>query len=224
MLQDLETLPLAYIREGLIIRDELVVALAAYRDQREPKPIDPYVTRWDEVAYWERESAAKPIVGLRLDEIVYMVRTTIQNYKPHAARLKAQMIAERNLSPAARASTQDIFITGIAAKLKTFGIDSGGIDQAAFGRWLWRDPTRTVGHRIHFEAYHQLLKDRSNPVQDGDIADFALIAAVPYVDRLTVDKRIGDVLHKVFRKVGKMNTAADLSERVFTKISKLLET
>ena len=36
LLQALETLPLAYIREGTIIEDELRAALAAYRTGQEP--------------------------------------------------------------------------------------------------------------------------------------------------------------------------------------------
>jgi hypothetical protein len=171
LLQRLETLPIIYIREGLIIRDELKAALAAFELQKEPVSIDPYVSRWDEMAYWEGESAAKILVGLRLDEIVYMARNTIQNYKRYAAGLKAQIEAERTVPTADQLKTKDVFINGLPSKLAVHRIDSGRADLPAFGRWLWSNPLRALGHRIHFEAYHQLLKDKSMPVQDGDIAD-----------------------------------------------------
>jgi len=70
LLQKLESLPIVYIRGGLIIRDELREALRAYQNGLEPTGVDPYVSRWDETAYWEGEAATKILVELRLDEIV----------------------------------------------------------------------------------------------------------------------------------------------------------
>jgi hypothetical protein len=58
--------------------------------------------------------------------------------------------------------------------------------------------------------------------QDGDIADVAHIAAAPYVDLLTVDKRIADLLGKVFQKLRQRDARADLSGRAFTKLDDLL--
>jgi hypothetical protein len=59
-------------------------------------------------------------------------------------------------------------------------------------------------------------------LQDGDIADFAHIAAIPYADLSTVDKRISDLVSKAFQKLRKNDVRADLSSRVFTKLDDVL--
>lgn len=58
--------------------------------------------------------------------------------------------------------------------------------------------------------------------QEGDIADFAHIAAIPHVEFATVDRRINDVVSKVFRKLGQRRPQVDLSARVCPNVSALL--
>ena len=222
LLQKLENRPLTYIREGLIIRDELSLALAAYQAGQEPSSLHPYVSRWDETAHWEGESAAKILVGLRLDEIVYMARGAIQGYKRHAAGLRAQILGERQLPASERLPLQNIFINAIPKRLADHGMYVPKIDLRVFGQWLWRVPSRCLGLRLQFEAYHHLLRDKSTAFQDGDIADFAHIAALPYTDFLTVDKRIADLLRNVFQRLRQCEARADLSGRVFKKLGDLL--
>jgi len=222
LLQKLETLPLAYIREGSIIMDELSLAAAAYQKGQEPPSLDPYVSRWDETAHWKGESALKPLVGLRLDEIIYMARGTIQAYKRHTTTQRGAIERQRELPDSERMRPRDIFIDSIPRRFADHGIGVPEIDFPTFGQWLWRVPSRCLGFRLHFEAYHQLLKDRSMAFQDGDIADFAHIAALPYADVLTVDKRIADLLGKVLRRLKQCDAKADLSGRVFKRFSDLL--
>lgn len=222
LLQKLETLPITYIREGLIIRDELRSALMAFHTGQEPPSPNPYVSRWDETFHWEGESAAKVLVGLRLDDIVYMTRGTIQGYKQHSVGLRAKIQRERVLPAFQRLRLRDIFINSISERLKAYEIDSSEIDLRAFGQWLWNAPPRCLGLRLHFEVYHQLLRDKSMAFQDGDIADFAQIASLPYVDVLTVDKRIADLLSKVFQKLRQRDVRADLSGKVFTDLQHLV--
>jgi hypothetical protein len=222
LLQKLETLPVVYIREGLIIRDELNLALSAYQAGREPSGLDPYVSRWDETGYWEGESEIKVLVGLRLDEIVYMGRRVIQSYKAGTPRLAAKLRWERSLPLSERLPLRDIFVNAIPDRLRAHRIAASAVDLRAFGQWLWSAPSRCPGLRLHFEAYHQIRKDEAMPLQDGDIADFAQIAAIPYADLSTVDKRISDVVRKAFRKLGKNDAKTDLSSRVFTKIDDVL--
>ena len=62
LLQSIETLPHTYMQEGMIKINELREALVGYRAGREPSPINPYVRRWDETAFWENASAANILV------------------------------------------------------------------------------------------------------------------------------------------------------------------
>src|SRR5215471_312657 len=50
-LQQIERLPVSYLREGGIYCSELKEAVAAFREGREFAAVDPYVKRWDETLY-----------------------------------------------------------------------------------------------------------------------------------------------------------------------------
>jgi hypothetical protein len=224
-LQGLEALPIAYMREGLIIRDELELALRAYKIGQEPDPVDPYVSRWDETADWGGKAAATQIlVGLRLDEIVHMARNVIQvAYKRHTPALRDHLNWQRQLPSSQRLPLRDIFVNAVPARLKAYNLsDANAVNLTAFGQWLWRRPSRSPGLRLQFETYHQLRRDNAMVMQEGDIADFAHITALPYVHYATVDKRIGDFLGKVLRKLGQNQSSPFLSARVFTRLEDLL--
>lgn len=222
LLQRIETLPLAYMREGTIIEDELAAALAAYKSGMEPAKIDPFVSRWDETAKWEGEAATGVLVGMRLDDLVYMARETIQAYKRATPALRRQIAEERALPKDEKLSLKEVFVRGIPARLRVHGIDGRGADLEAFGAWLWKEPSRCLGLRLHFDARQHLVKDHALEFQDGDIADFAHIAALPYVDVLTVDKRIGDLVTKTFQTLRKTRPSTDLSSRVFRNVESVV--
>lgn len=124
LLQALETLPLAYIREGTIIEDELRAALAAYRIGREPLAVDPYVSRWDETAKWIGEPATRILVGHRLDDFVFMARRTIQAYKTEAAGIRRCIETERAIPKAERWTLKHMFIGRTADRLAAHRIDA----------------------------------------------------------------------------------------------------
>jgi hypothetical protein len=147
LLQKLETLPLAYIREGLIIRDELNLAAVAYQAGQEPASLDAYVSRWDETAHWEGESALKPLVGLRLDEIVYMARGTIQAYKRHTAIQRAHIERQRELPDSERMEPRDVCIDAIPRRFADHGIDAPKIDFPAMCRDRENAAWATGSHR-----------------------------------------------------------------------------
>ena len=65
------------------------------------------------------------------------------------------------------------------------------------------------------EARRQFLRDGSAELQDGDVADFIHIAAIPYVDCAAVDHRIADLIGKASRMLRQRNPAADVSGKVF---------
>jgi hypothetical protein len=222
LLQELEKLPSIYIREGLIIKDELILSLSAFQAGKEPSAVDPYVSRWDETAHWEGVPATRILVGLRLDEIVHMGRNMIQRYKAFSPGLAAHLEWERSLAASERLPLREIFVNAIPDRLRAHKITASGVDLRAFGQWLWSVPSRCLGLRLGFEAYHQLRRDKAMALQAGDVADFAHITAIPYADVVTVDKRIADLVSKAFQKFRDNALKADLSSRVFTKLDDVL--
>ena len=123
-----------------------------------------------------------------------------------------------------RLPLRDVFVNAVPERLKDHNLNPGAVNLRGFGRWLWSRPARCPGLRLQFETYHQLRRDNGMALQDGDIADFAHITALPYAHYATVDKRIGHLLGKVFRKLGQSRPNSIQSDRVFTKLDDLLST
>jgi hypothetical protein len=222
LLQRLETLPLVYIREGTIKRDEFAAAVLAFTEGREPAAIDPYVSRWDETAFWQREVATKILVGQRLDDFVFMARHVIQAYKSQNAGIRGYIEDERAIPKEERWTSKHIFSRRMPDRFAAYHINSYGCDLVQFGEWLWDNPVRSLGARLFFEAHHFQVNDHSLKFGDGDVADFAHIAALPYVDVLTVDKRIDNLLQMVFRKYRTSPWAPDMAASVFRSIDDVL--
>ena len=223
LLQRIERMPLRYIREGTIAMNELREALDAYRDQREPNPIDPFVNRWDDTGFWLNESAANILVGMRLDDLVYMARSSIQVYKRFNPGIKKYLEEEHAIPVSERWTIKEIFIRRMPDRVAAYNLDARGVDVGKFATWLWQNPVRCPGLRLSFEAHHMRMRDKSRPFEDGDIADYAHISALPYVDVATVDKRIGNLLKAVFRKLRANHPKVDLSDRVFINVSELMK-
>jgi hypothetical protein len=152
-----------------------------------------------------------------------MARNVIQvAYKRHFPALRNHLEWQRQLSTSERLPLRSIFTNGIPARLEAHKLNTATVDLGGFGQWLWQRPSRSPGLRLQFETYHQLRRDCGMPLQEGDIADFAHITALPYSDYATVDKRIGDLVGKVFRKLGQSPSRGIPAARVFTNIQDLL--
>jgi hypothetical protein len=162
------------------------------------------------------------LVGMRLDEIVYMARQTIQAYKQFTPGVREYIGQERSIPKAERLSLKEIFILRMPDRFAQYKLNADGVDSRHFGEWLWKNPLRALGMRLFFEADRQMVKDTTRPFEDGDIADFAHIAALPYADFTTMDKRIADLTKSVARRLGINHPQADLSNRVFAKVGDLL--
>ena len=67
LLQDLEALPVCYLREATILHEELAAAWRAHEDGRDYIGIDPYVMRWDETLF-PGDAPSRIFVAFRLDE------------------------------------------------------------------------------------------------------------------------------------------------------------
>ena len=132
LLQRIETLPLSYIREGTIIASELREAVAAYKEGREPVPVDPYVRRWDETGFWLNESAARILVGMRLDDLVRMASTSIQIYKRFNPGIKDYLRKESEIPNAERWSLKEIFINRMPDRFAAHKLNADGIDIPRF--------------------------------------------------------------------------------------------
>ena len=225
-LQAIEKLPVAYIREAPIPAQEIIAALEAFVKGGEPRPIDPYVRRWDYTFAWPGPSAAEIFVGFRLDEIVYRIYRQTPNlfrpYRRHGKRLREQFAAERQLPAGIRKSLRDNFADSVRRRGVQWKIDYGTTNVDAFGHWIYENPLRCPGLRLSYDMYHELLANVGDIPEDSDIPDFAHIKALPYVNLATLDRRMTHYFRTVVRKLQGMQPAIVYDRYIYPTVEELM--
>jgi hypothetical protein len=67
---------------------------------------------------------------------------------------------------------------------------------------VYQNPAWCPSVRLAFEAFHSLVEDVGDQLEDGDLGDFFNLQALPYVDLFTTDKRIATHINRVDRRLG----------------------
>jgi hypothetical protein len=197
-LNDLESLPLAYLADSQIPRHELLSAICSFSGGREYAPIDPYVDRFD---------AAIPISGpaptaiyLRhgLAETIFTIwqeaPEVFRKGKARIGDLRALMKADRDLSSPPRLARH--FREKLRRDLRLYKLAEppGGVD--ALADWIYECRDRCPGTRLAYEVYHHLRKNLGDEPGASDFGDFGHVRCVPYVDLMTLDRRMADYVRR----------------------------
>jgi hypothetical protein len=224
-LQTVESLNLAYIREGFIITQELESAWRSFQSGVEFVAPNPMVRRWDETFQRPGQCVAAMFVGYRLDEIVhdlYRHGSVPQDSDKWTQVIRQQIKNDRALPKQVRKSSLQHFRLVIERQCQRHGILVPRKDLQQFSDWIHADPTRCPGLRLQFEVRRELVENPKDILKRGDISDFAHIGAVPYVDCATLDRRMYHYGGQACRRLKAANQSADYSSRIFRKLSNLI--
>jgi hypothetical protein len=221
-LQELEDAPVCYLREGYIILQELQAATDAFRDGSEFQAPDAYVGRWDEVIQPPGRSVSQGIVRYRLHETIYDVWKTASlfDFRSHTQALNRLFQADRAIPKKSLPSLEENFVETVKRNLHLYRLTMPNVDQLA--KWIWADPARCPGLRLGYEVFHQLERNVCEVALSGDIPDFNHIRAIPYVDSITVDRRMAHYCRTVIRQLKQLNPMLDYEERISVNLRKLL--
>lgn len=227
ILNTVEALPVCYIREGFIIDDELRAALRAFETGTEYTEIDPFVRRWD-YTFHHGESPAKNYVGYSIFEIIYTVSKREPSFLLHptylADRLRKQFEFERQMPRGVKKSVVANFPDSINRQLKARGIPEPSKGSMNFGKWIHSIPLRCPGLRLSYEMFHAMQANLTDIPKNSDIPDLAYIPALPFVDYLTLDRRMHSYAVQVSRQLTKINSAVNYEKRLFRSVKELLDT
>lgn len=232
LLQSLEALPVCYMKEGTILHEELSAAWRAYESGSEYEGIDPYVRRWDETVFIG-DASTRIRVGYRLDEMIYSLwkgpSRALLVPRRHIDWTRANIMKERALTDEERLSLKKNFIGSVGRHLRDgrrFGIGNvpiENVDQDAFGNWIYSNPDRSPGFRLHYNTYHELVANVRDIPRDSDLLDFVHILSIPYVNAITMDRRMCDYTRRVGRRLHKEYGSTNYAERIFPKLAHLLD-
>lgn len=226
-LQQVERLPLGYLREGGITFAELKEAVAAFNEHREFAAVNPYVKRWDETLVLQGPSPAQILVNQRLDDLVFMVwkekPDAFLNDERWGKLFAKQFERDRELPAGVRKAIEKNFPNALRRHLSQFSISfpEEMINQLA--EWIYDDPIRCPGHRLGYDVRQELMNNLSETVSENDVADFAHAQAVPYVDAVTMDRNTADLCRRVSRRLNQRNPAIKYEERIFAGLKDLLD-
>jgi hypothetical protein len=224
-LQALDQMPHACLKEAMIVAFELQSAVDAFNAHVEYRDYSPYVNRWDFVLGREDPVTAN-WPGLRLDDIVYfMSRARPDIFTPqdqHLAALRAVFDGDRILLRAGRLPARQNFKGSIGKHAATHGIHLPDGHENEFAEWVYSNPNRCPGLRLAHELYRAVLANYGDQPEVGDFSDWALIYAIPYVDAITLDRRMRHYCASASRKMFRFGAAHNYNDRVYENVAFLM--
>jgi hypothetical protein len=225
-LQQVERLPIGYLREGAIIYAELKEAVEAFNEGREYLLINPYVKRWDETLVLEGPSPAEMLVNQSLYDLVSMA-VSRGNAVPLAKQrwgpwLAEQFEQDRKIPPEGRKAIEKHFPGAILKGLAAYSITFPHSKVSEFADWVYENPVRCPGMRLAYDFRQELMNNLAEKVSPNDIFDRAHVLAVPYVNAITMDRNTADLCRRVSRRLNAKNPAINYGERIFTSLKEFL--
>lgn len=205
LLNHLEELPHTFIHSD-ISRLELQEALRAYSAGDSYKGISPFVNRFDETCDLNASPATKNYINYYLSEIVWDLYHGgalggLDNYA--TTYLRQTFAADRALAP--KLSLKTHFATEIRRELRLHHMTIPHERISSFAEWIYSDVSRCPSKRLIYEIWHKMLRNITDVPHDSDLEDFQHIACLPYVDLMTLDRR----MHEYVCQVSKSNSVAN---------------
>jgi hypothetical protein len=228
-LQQVERLPVGYLREGAIKLAELREAAKAYEEKRECTPINPYGRRWDETLVPEGSSPGEMLVAQSLYDLVSIALVRGSPIRRAAdlleEPLRQQFEADRKLPVATRRAIDTHFRETIRRHLTQHAIEFPPERVNELADWIYANPaTRCPGYRLAWEVRWELMNNITEKVSGNDMLDIAHVRAVPYVDTITMDANTADLCHRAIRRLKEQNPAINYKGRIYTSLKELLDT
>jgi predicted nucleic acid-binding protein len=194
LLNALEALPLTYVADVRIDRLELEAAIGAWRHSLEPASVDPFTDRLDRVlaldgsmfAFWQLGLIGGP-----------------QDFLP---RFRSAVQAHREAGLPDR--TQHLIAT-IDRYLDLYGIPFPRVDLPDFGYWVAADWRRAPATHLQNELFRQLVANERDSMQTSDLGDLIHTGSLPYVDLITLDRRMAHYAAQAAKAIG-----SNLSARI----------
>jgi len=224
LLQRVETLPVSYLGEVMLPGNEVQAAVRAFNSGAEYQPIDPYVSRWDETMSGTPSATARGLI-LGLNEIVLLAaredRSLFAGFGFYEGSLRKLFENDRLLPAPARVPEKN-FPNVLGRAIAANGIEKPvrGIEE--FGQWVYADPRRCPALRLGHDAYHEILKNVADVPEAGDIPDLMQIKCTPYVDIVTLDRRMRGYCSQVCQRLQKAHPFINYSDRIFSSLEELM--
>lgn len=216
LLNRLERMPIIFIRSDTYDL-ELKEALDAFLNTREYRGIDAFVDRFDQTVDLHAQPSTGVFINYSLAETVWDLYShgALKGLESYADRMRQIVAADRckNRPPTLKAN----FAKVIERNLMLSKLSSLGLDLSGFANWVYRNPNRCPAIRLVYEVWHKIVKNKADPLKDSDMEDYQHLACLPYVDFMTLDRRMHGYVSQTSASM-----SLDYQNRIFRSYQDLL--
>lgn len=191
LLGQLEKLPHIFIHSSIITRLELEEACCAFASGTEYQDIlPPFVERFDITVDLQGNPATEQYINYPLAETVWDLYSFggLGGFNKYAEKLRETFKADRALNP--RPSLKNNFANMIERNIKLYQIKIPLKEVTPFANWIYSNPNCCPSERLGYELWHKMVKNITDIPDDSDLEDFQNIGSLPYVDIMTLDRRM----------------------------------
>jgi len=227
--QSLERLPLVYVKESTIVASEIRSAVAAFSAGGEYQDCSPYVPSWDRtlgVAPGQHDAAAENL-DLSLGQSVKAIScTNPAAFAPIPIRqveaLQEIFRKDRVLLRHGKAPAKQNFVDSLKRHAERHHVPLPDARVEEFAFWLYQNPNRCPGVRLGHEIQRAILANENDNPPGSDVFDRALIYALPYVDALTLDRRMRHYCAGASRKIVRFGGVHNYNDRVYENVASIM--
>jgi hypothetical protein len=215
LLNQIEKLPHTFIYSSSIVKLEIEEAYNAFIGNNEYRKIAlPFENRFDIIIDLERKPATKSYLNYPLSEIVWDLfnHGGLGNLDSSPQKLKSLFEADRAISPKPKLKSNFVKTIGLSIQQNKLEVPFNKME--SFANWIYSKPTRCPSIRLGYELWHKMIKNIEDIPEDSDLEDFHNIDCLPYVNFMTLDRRMHGYVcqvskslnlnydQKIFRHIG----------------------
>ena len=198
---------------------EFEAEVEAFESGHEQNHIIPFVTHWYQTyAYPGQPNYQDMLVNYTLvDQVLPLVMynpDVCRNLPRHTSILHHSVDEDRGVTNAVRRNRAR-FEGGVHLALINCHIQMPSAGLAEFANWVRANPLRCPGWRIFNEAYLEFCSNIQDQVDSGDLPDFSHISCLPYVDAITLDRRMANYARTAALRLSRDNPAITYAGNIF---------
>ena len=132
----------------------------------------------------------------------------------YAGTMRSLILKDRSITRLP--SLKSHFVEVIGRELRGDGLSCSATQE--FSNWMYENSNRCPGIRLSYEVWHQIVKNKTDVLQDSDMEDYQHLINLPYVDVITLDRRMTGYVAQAAKRMG-----MDIKGRICKSVVDILD-
>ncbi|MBA4373892.1 MAG: hypothetical protein C0402_13665 [Thermodesulfovibrio sp.] len=196
-------MPIRFIHNANIPKLELLEAIDVFNNNRTYHTIMPFVPRFDYTLSTDGLPPTKDYINHSISETIFTLwgedPKLFLGFPKHTIKLRNLFESDRAMDKPP--SLKDNFTKVIGLSLKNYGIAFPLEKLKNLADCIYENTTFCPSIRLNYEVFHKIVRNLEDIPKESDIYDFAHIDCIPYVDMVTLDKRMYNYVSQVCKGI-----------------------